>query len=312
MPPSRRSFCRTLGRGLVFGLGTPFANAWTGPELSIDRLRECPDGRTTSAARSYRAHVVVALMGVPIFSRQDAGYANALLRETVSDGRRTFALRFSGGSRPERTHGVDYCGSMDEIAVERGSALAEAASFGFVTTTSSDESYDQARHRVLNSGGKSRSFVAVDASHRSAKVHIRKAYLSAPGSGGDMAGRVRSEFSNAALIERDAGFAASEVPATFLYTVLCAARAAGQHSTLEYVHNGDRYRLDSQKTSEPGGGTRLVAQIREIETKKTCTFRLWLEQGSDLPVRIEFSPRSYLRITLESETLRTANPKEDM
>ena len=33
--------------------------------------------------------------------------------------------------------------------------------------------------------------------------------------------------------------------------------------------------------------------------------RLWLAPGADLPEKIEFSPRSYLRITLESETVQT-------
>jgi hypothetical protein len=45
--------------------------------------------------------------------------------------------------------------------------------------------------------------------------------------------------------------------------------------------------------------TRLTGQIREAASGHASTFRLWVDDQSVLPLRIEFQPRSYLRISLE-------------
>jgi hypothetical protein len=242
--------------------------------------------------RKYRVDVLVSFMGLPIFSRKAAGSASACIRESMEGRERRIALSFSGGADPSRTHGVDYAGSAEETALERDSELKEAATFGWVTTTSSDESFQQAKHRFLN-GMRNERYVVVDEIHREGRIRLRKANV--PGPRND----VRANFWAADAAEREiaAGSASGAVP-TFLYTVLSAIRTEQRRSCYEYVHNGKQYSLTCERN-----GARLTGQIRDAETKHTSSFHLWVEEGSELPARIEFSPRSYLRITLEKEEM---------
>jgi hypothetical protein len=46
---------------------------------------------------------------------------------------------------------------------------------------------------------------------------------------------------------------------------------------------------------------RVAGRTRNLSNGRTSTFKFWLEEGSDYPLRIEFQPRSYLRIILESD-----------
>ena len=295
----------------------PAVRAIAAPGLAVDRLRDSCGAWTRARFRPYRADVVIALMGVPIFSRRAAGSACAMIRESEQNGRKTLSLRFAGGADPKRTHGVNYSGCTEEIAIEGSSGLAEAASFGFVTS-SNEESFDQARHRVMEGTGGQERFVIVDELHQASRVRVRKAVASAPGtpcSGlGQLARTFRSRLSETNFVERDIALPAPTVPSTFLYSMLGAARATERSAAFHYAHNGKLYKLDYEKIPAGAGVTRLNARIHDFETRRNSTFKLWLEDGSDLPVRIEFSPRSYLRITLESdpEVQNAFDPTEEL
>ena len=260
-----------------------FAAIARAASLSVDALR---DPAAPAAARSYRADVVISLLGVHLYSKQAAGSAHASLSETTRDGRRKIALSFSGGSHPERVHGVNYAGSSEEIAIECAGDLIQAVSFGFVTASPNDESFEHARRRIAD-GSAHEAFVAVEELHESSCVRIRKAAIAAP------IDSVRSKFCEACPSEQT--LAVPGVPAMFLHTVLRAVRSPDPATTAAYVHNGRRYRLDTTRAANS-----ITGKIHDFETGRRSEFRLWLEDGSDLPIRIEFSPRSYLHITLEA------------
>ncbi len=245
--------------------------------LAIDALR---DPAAPHVTRAYRADVLISVLGVHLYSKQGAGSAVASISESAG---RT-ALCFSGGSHPEKVHGVRYEGSTEEIALESGGELQQAASFGFVTASPSDESLDQARHRI--SEKRHDTFVAVEESHEPARILLRKAILEAP------IAEVRAKF--AEMGPPDKILPAAGVAPMFLHTVLRAIRGAA-FTSAEYRHNGKRYRLETARA-----GDRLTGRIHDFETAKNSEFRLCIEEGSDLPRRIEFSPRSYLHITLEA------------
>lgn len=292
---SRREW---FGRMLAATAGFRAARASGDPRLAIDQIHDPDAAWTRMTTRAYRADVVVTLLGIPVFTRQAAGSAIARVRERMEQTGRTLSLTFAGGSHPARTHGVNYSGSTEEVAVE-SQGLESAASFGFVTASPSDESFDEARHRV-EAGSTGAAYVAVDELHRCARVHLRRAVIPTPQCwANDRDGlirSVRSQFHRSTPSEREVDYPAPAVPATFLYTVLSAIRSSERRTMSAYVHNGKRYRLETEKT-----GARLTGHIRDLETARTATFRLWLDEEGDLPRRIEFSPRSYLRITLEPE-----------
>ncbi len=299
---SRRDFC---WRALAVAGGVRTARASEDAGLAIDQIHDPACVWNRAQSRSYRADVVVNFLGVPIFSRQGVGSAVASLREHADENRHTVSLTFAGGSHPARTHGVNYSGSTEEVAIECGDAMLEsAASFGFVTASQSDESFEQARHR-LETGTTGAAYVAVDELHRSSRVRLRRAVLPAPESWTkDRMGLVaalRSQFSQATPTEREVEYTAPAVPATFLYAVRSAVRSPERATLSDYVHAGKRYRLQCEKAPDPhaAGVTRVTGRIRDLETGRGSTFRIWLDGTGELPLRIEFSPRSYLRISLE-------------
>ena len=50
------------------------------------------------------------------------------------------------------------------------------------------------------------------------------------------------------------------------------------------------------------GSCQVRGKIRNLHTGHESLFRVWLEDASDsiVPVRIEFQPRSFLRLTFEA------------
>jgi hypothetical protein len=302
---SRRRFLQTTS-GAIFAAAAGGTRCLAYSFPSVDQLRGTQAGWDSVQHRAYRADVVVALMGVPIFSRRQCGAAVASIRQRIEGGRRTTVLSFAGGADPKRTHGIIYSGSTEEIAVEVESALNTAASFGFVTASGSDESFEQARKRVLSTTGNEQTrFTVVDELHRSAGVRIRKTSLAAPSCAlfnfDQLRWELRSQFRMTEPAEREIAIPSDSVPATFLYTTLAAMRSPEARQTSNYFHNGKSYSLTSTKSNESHESTILVGRIQDLDTKRHSSFRVWLGDHSDLPVRIEFSPRSYLRITLEHD-----------
>jgi len=305
-----------FGRILAAGLALRSKFAWA---ERIDRLLGENDlPFNTILERTYRADVVVAVLGVPIFSRQGVGGGVAVLREALQGGRRLVSLQFAGGANPARTHGIHYFGATEEVVVESRTEPTRVASFGFVTTRSSNqESLEQARQSLMAANSHPAGVVmAVEQSVELGTVRALSATLPA----GDVAWRddwqelakqVRSEFQQANATAREVNCSADAL--TFLFAVLRAARAPGK-SSFRYFHSGKPYRLETEKAADrhagesfaakrltraPGTVARLTGQIHDLTKGHTSTFRLWLDQSSDLPIRIEFSPRSYLRIALE-------------
>ncbi|HYK18294.1 MAG TPA: hypothetical protein VEV37_09750 [Bryobacteraceae bacterium] len=309
---------RDLGRVLLGALAVTKiprrASAGVVPRLCVDRLLAgaglpLPDPVT----RRYRADVVVTLLGVPIFSRKNVGGAFAAIRETGEGSRKLVAIRFAGGANPQRTHGFKYDGSLEEAVLEDGSQAVQAAYFGFVTS-STNESYDQARQRIFAAQKSRDTFTAAEGQHVPGSARCEKSSISLPdGPAHDVAGlneQIRARFaeSDRAAAELHTSGAAT----TFLYSVRTAVRAPEPRSTVNYVYNAKPYRLECERSPEPhnGAGTRFTGKIHDLATRQVSTFHLWMEDPSGLPRRIEFQPRSYLRISLEYEPVGANRTEE--
>jgi hypothetical protein len=306
---SRRKILAMLGRLPVLSLGGGATACFGRTELSVDRLHSEGSAWPTGQSACYRADVSVGLLGIPLFGRRGVGSAWGEIREQTRGERRHYALSFAGGADPARTHGIHYLGSFEEVAIEAESTLEQAATFGFVTVSSSDESFEQARQRVTDGNkGKPGTFVVVDELHRASSVRIRRMFVPAAGASWRELPRldreVRAQFGDSAPLEREVRVSPKEGPRTFLRTVVAAIRSPQPRCNFAYLHDGSRYILECEKQHESTGGAdtvRLNGRIRDLDKKKVSTFKLWYAQGADPPVRIEFSPRSYLRITLESD-----------
>jgi hypothetical protein len=323
----RKWFQEITGIGVGIGAMSRRATAATDQRLRVDQL--LADNSLTfsnTQTRTYRADVVVAVLGVPIFSRQAVGGAVAILREASQGDKTVTCLQFCGGANPQRTHGIRYSGCTEEVIQLLAAEPIQAAYFGFVTAPPSNqaqESFEQARQRVLSANSHpAGAYVAVEGSHQPGTVQNNSATfpVTAPdwGEWPELIREVRSEFvtasRSASATHQEVRCEAGSVASTFLYAVLAASRANGKTSR-PYFHNAKPYRLDCEKTQDHHAGakaTRLTGQIHDLTKGHTSTFRVWLEEGSDLPVRIEFSPRPYLRINLEMDsTVEISMNRED-
>ena len=88
-----------------------------------------------------------------------------------------------------------------------------------------------------------------------------------------------------------------------LMATLLAQRA--KHATGRYVYSEQEFLMELDTSPASGSPVRLVVvrgKIRNLRTGYQATFRLWLEDAADsiVPVRIEFQPRSFLRLTFEA------------
>jgi hypothetical protein len=300
---TRRKLCRGLLAAFAFAKIQRRAQAAPAPRLSVDRVVDASDlALPNPVVRTYRADVVVTLLGVPIFSRKNVGGALAAIREAADGPRKLVALRFAGGANPQRTHGFKYDGSLEEVVLENGSTVPQAAYFGFVSS-STNENYDQARQRILSNQESCDAFIAAEGLHLAGSAHSEKSYIALPDASQDvneLANQIRARFSDSertSLELRTSGPAAT----TFLYSVRSAFRSQAPRGTANYVHNAKAYRLDWERSPDPHhtASTRFTGRINDLSTHQVSTFRVWLDDPSDLPFRIEFQPRSYLRISLE-------------
>jgi hypothetical protein len=128
--------------------------------------------------------------------------------------------------------------------------------------------------------------------------------------------QIRERFAEADRIVTELRTADSSAAPTFLWSVLAALRSGQSHSRRNYVHNAKEYELEWELAPDPRAGaamaancltlhparvTRFTGHTSSPSTRQVSTFRMWLDYQSYLPLRIEFQPRSYLRIILEYE-----------
>ena len=85
----------------------------------------------------------------------------------------------------------------------------------------------------------------------------------------------------------------------------CGSSAELAEALLDGLAGSPAPRWALRRKRQPSGdGERLVTvrgKIRNLRTGRETSFRLWLEADSFIvPVRFEFQPRSFLRLTFEA------------
>ena len=273
-------------------------------------LGENPAGagsRTTS--RTYRADAVILFLGISIYRRAGVGGGQVSLEETGEGAslRRTFF--FAGGSDPKRAHGLSRLGWMREVVLGPASTPSQADYFG-VLTSSPEESLEHARQSVAEPASGRSIFSAV--SGRNTAGHSRSAVTHFEFAAGAI-------WSDRGLIEQAQSTFHAEVdwretswpkspnlpPPTFLFQLATLLKQRTRHAVGRYVYSEQEYLLELDAPESARGRERLLpvrGMIRNLRTGHEALFRLWLEEASDsiVPVRIEFQPRSFLRLTFEA------------
>jgi hypothetical protein len=274
-----------------------------------------------AAERSYRADANIVFLGVTLLSRSGVGGGFARLTETSSGGRTSVRLLFVSGSLPDRAHGLNRMGYIEESISESNARPDRAEYLGFMTA-SGEDSLAGAKKALHGPTADEVLFVAsrgrIDGAL--ARHTVRRMLLPASLRWTDaqnLLGRVEEDLAlpgNAKSADPGPG----ERPGTFLYTVLNMVRSPNQTTDGAFLHNGKLFHLHAAKRPDQKAGAvfvqdRLMASsrgameldglIRNVKTGVETTFRVWFDRSSPnpLPLRFEFQPKSYLRLVFEAE-----------
>ena len=259
-------------------------------------------------SRKYRADAVILFLGLSVYRRAGVGGGQASLEETGAAESLRRTLFFAAGSDPKHAYGFTRVGWMREVVLGPASTPTEAAYFG-VLTSSPEESLEHARKSAAAPSSGRSIFSAVNG--RNTAGHSRSAITHFDFAAGAL-------WSDRGLIEhaqstfhddvawRETSWPASpnQTPPTFLLQLATLLKQRSRRAVGRYVYNEQEYVLELDVP--PGRKSeRLLpvrGKIRNLRTGYETPFRVWLEDASDsiVPVRIEFQPRSFLRLTFEA------------
>jgi hypothetical protein len=275
----------------------------------------------TSFQRHYKATAYITLLSIPIFSRSGVGFGFAGMDERTHGAQQSLSLRFLSGSTPERAHGLNRFGFIQENVEQQNRTLVAADYFGLMTA-SAEESLNEAKAALQSPTGPQVAFVAARAVIDREKTSYSVRHMLLPssyrGSNADQLLRqVQAEFA-APLGQSEKTETLDGAAGTFLISLRQAILSAGDEYQSRIVFNGKTFqfhaakRLDAKTgaelqraglTASPEAIRQLSGVLRNEKTNEMSAFRLWFEQGSAnfLPLRFEFKPKSYLRLVFDEE-----------
>jgi hypothetical protein len=268
--------------------------------------------------RRYRADAQVLILSVPILHRTGVGGGSALWRDSHEAPGLVRTLEFTGYSLPEKAAGLNRLGFIRETSSRTDREVRESSYFG-VMTASPEESAAEA-HKALHSNATEAAYTAIQGRIAGREIETASVHFMAPA-------RLPPERRNELLARAEQALATAQkhppefhssgaIPPPFLHALTDALRAPG-HSESQYVYSGRLYRLALRRAPDPKaadyfrqrgilrGGTsvaRLAGKVRRESGGKETDFRLWIEEGAEqpLPLRIDFQPKSYLRLVMEA------------
>jgi hypothetical protein len=272
------------------------------------RPAESAGGPTRTITRTYRADATILFLGITIYRRAGVGGGKASLEETGEAAALRRTLFFAAGSDPKRAHGLSRLGWMREVVRGDAATPSEAVYFG-VLTSSPEESLEHARKSVAAPPAGRSIFSAVSgrntAGHsRSAVTHFEYA-ASAIWSDRGLIDHAQSMFDTNVDWRETSWPNAPQTPPTFLLQLATLLQQHKRHASGRYVYGEQEYLLELEAQPTSRGRERLLpvrGKIRNLRTRHETPFRVWLEDDSAsiVPVRIEFQPRSFLRLTFEA------------
>ena len=307
---SRRGFTGLI-LAFLFGPGRMNSRAMASTRMSspqADPGASAAGSILRTTVQRYRADAVILLLGIPLYRRSAVGGGQVSVEETGegAQGRRT--LFFAAGSDPKRALGLKRLGWIREVALGSG-PTAEADYFG-VLTSSPEDSLAHARKTVAAPQSGRSLFSAVNGRHtaghsRSAVTHFEFT-SDANWSDHGLIDEAQSTFqANVKWRETSWPDAPDHAPPTLLLQLATLLQQRGRRASGRYVYNEQEYLLELEASPQGGAPERLLAVrggVRNQRTGHQTAFRLWMENspGSIVPVRIEFQPRSFLRLTFEA------------
>ncbi len=261
--------------------------------------------------RRYQATAYISLFSVTVFSRSNVGFGYAKAEEEVSPQVRDISLQFLSGSIPERAHGLNRFGFIQENIKERDRRCTQADYFGLITANG-EESFAQAKAALDGKKSGLTPFVAAQASISpdAARYSIRHLNLSSSYRGANaeqLLGQVHASFNQPEAGQPEHMQALNgEAMGTFLYSVREAMVAGANKLETRFIYNGKTFSMLSDKHEDDKVGQELrvaglvdkassvmilAGAIRNEKTNEITNFRLWFDRTTPdlLPLRFEFA-----------------------
>jgi hypothetical protein len=267
-----------------------------------------PSNEPSKHLRYYRADAVILVLGLPIYRRTGVGSGQASMEETAGDASKSVTLNFAASSDPQRAHGLSRLGWIREV-VQHSSASPKEASYFGVLTSSPEESLEHARKSLAKPENGRSLFSAVTGQHTTGRSRSAITHFEFPAntnwSDRQLIGQAQSTFqSNAEWRETAWPDCPASAPSTFLFELSQLLERRAPKAAGRYVYNEREYRLELEALpgGGPGGLQMVRGKIRNLNSGHQTPFQLWIEAapGPVLPVRIEYQPRSFLRLCFEA------------
>jgi hypothetical protein len=268
-----------------------------------------------TAERRYRADAQVLFMSMTVFHRSGVGGGSAVWNEWKdATGASMRHLEFSGYSLPDRAAGLDRVGLIRELARSHDTAAREAIYFGIMSA--SNETTSAEAREALASKRTEAQYSAIEGHIAPASVSSVSAQFVGPAQVNAAHRAELVELAHQALAKGERKEAAFPTAPPFLNAL---ADALGrQKSESRFIYSGRSYRLSVKQAVDPKAGEyfrqrKLIApgiKVMRAEGKtrpeaggKETEFHVWVAQGDarKLPLRIEYQPKSFLRLTFEAE-----------
>jgi hypothetical protein len=266
---------------------------------------EAPPG---AKARRYRADAAILFLGMTVYRRSAVGDGEASVEDSGEGPGRRRTLFFAAGSDPKRARGLSRLGWMRET-VWGPEAAPSQISYSGVLSSSPEESLDHARQSVAAPNSGRGIFGAVNGHNSAGRSRSAIAHFefdaSAVWSDRALIHQAQSLF-DGTVNWRETSWPDSpnQAPPTFLFQLVTLLNKRTRTATGRYVYSEQEYLLTLERQQSGRSRERLVAvrgKIRNLRTSRETSFRLWLEDDSSIvPVRFEFQPRSFLRLTFEA------------
>jgi hypothetical protein len=302
---SRRTLLRSW---LVSVLGKKSAGA-TGAGFDPVSFALRGFAATVAFQRRYRMDATILLLGAPIFTRPAAGGGYATVEESREIGgdqaAAAMALQFAAGSSPARAHGLNRFGILREAIVERRDTTE--LSFAGLMTRSREQNFEEGRKALASSTRGAEGVVARGRTNGSTiQTWIDSIDLGPDCSWGNLDETLCDALRRGPLApprETNRGRAT-----TFLHAMRAAALCPETFVRRQFMHAGKLYWLETRR--HPEHPLDLAGAIHDSSGARCAEFRTTYAAGDQggIPIRIEYRPRSFLRLTFEAELEATQPP----
>lgn len=286
----------------------------------------CAPGATPPADLSvqcrYRATAYITFLTIPILSRSKVGFGFADADEHAGSATQQITLRFLSGSIPERAHGLNRFGFIQENIEQKNQAMISADYFGLITANK-EESFNEGKAAFDSAPKGEVPVTAVRAFMNQERTSYTTRQMLVPSSYGaasadEFLKQIQAEFAEPAGEGEKTGSFSGQVTGTFLNCLRQAILTAAPAYKSRIAFNGKIFQFQAEKHSDRKTGgdlfkqgltalpemiVQLSATLRNETTNEVTNFRLWFEKGSAnyLPLRFEFKAKSYLRLVFDRD-----------